>query len=629
MKAHVNLSVPFKKYPLRLELHENAPSYHDTKLEECAVVYEDGWYTIDLALSKDLCCDLQSAVMYVNGTRVGITEELDQSENAWFLEGRVAFDENKWQPFLLLYDLVRISFDLNYSDGSSIMLYSSYLLCVTRNADTAQNVENMINDILSLGMRNGLLWRLFTENEPFKKGAMTKAEKVSNRPLSDYVSMVESIYAIMKYQYRAFKDKAQHKLKKHTVLTSPDNVKRVSKDNLNWLMQNTNQLAVTSGPSAIHHQGKNLMPLHIQAESYSKSLDTYENHVVLDFIFSVLSKAVTVNQSLHKTLAEEERSVTTVQRRTEIDTAADDEYSAPIVILRASQLSFNKKYADRLDVAVKGFQSLYREYATLLGFQGKPLTQLPRKTKVFQEVTIYSTIYGLILKWYDDQEYDFSKEKLLLKVKTLDSIFEYYCYFVILASFFEEGYVVNSSPKLTKGYEYKTDDGLFQGEDLLCNTIALQKDSVKVTMYFQPVIYADHFENGISLFRTRCHSRKSAYYTPDFILKFEDKDGKEEYVILDAKFAKRGTIINSLLPEVIDKYSLGISAAAEVRSPRMVWILQGRIDQADKMVWHYEDSPLTEKYRPATSFGILAVSTSDEVKGRLWDAFKNSLDIAI
>lgn len=151
---------------------------------------------------------------------------------------------------------------------------------------------------------------------------------------------------------------------------------------------------------------------------------------------------------------------------------------------------------------------------------------------------------------------------------------------------------------------------------------------VMVTLYYQPVISAVQFENALTLYRTtKPPSGRPDYYTPDFVLKFSSTEHDEEYAIFDAKFSSRASIKNHSLPDVIRKYSCEMCTTADCHAPKMVWILQGRVNSSENAIWRYHNSPLVPTYRPTTSFGIVSVNTSVEIRQRLWSEIRNSISL--
>ena len=214
------------------------------------------------------------------------------------------------------------------------------------------------------------------------------------------------------------------------------------------------------------------------------------------------------------------------------------------------------------------------------------------------------------------------KAALTEEVANNYKLFEYYCLLQLLKLLADNGYHKADIQEPAFKYLYTSADGHYQNEQDVANTYVLSRNHITATLYYQPVISAFNFENGLTLYRT---TSKKGYYTPDFVLKFSFSEHDEEYIIFDAKFASRDTIKNFRLPEVIRKYSCELCVAANSRAPKMVWILQGRVNSNEKAIWRYHNSPLVSVCRPATSFGIVSVNTTIEIRQRLWNEIKSNI----
>lgn len=298
------------------------------------------------------------------------------------------------------------------------------------------------------------------------------------------------------------------------------------------------------------------------------------------------------------------------------------EYCAPIITIKSLQISFCRILLGKLNHSIDTLQNLYTQYETLFDVQTSMLTTLPRKTSTFCEIKPYAQVFKIIVHWFQYGEYSLEKERLILQVKTLDKLFEYYCLLQLLKLLADNGYHKADIQEPAFKYLYTSADGHYQNEQDVANTYVLSRNHITATLYYQPVISAFNFENGLTLYRT---TSKKGYYTPDFVLKFSFSEHDEEYIIFDAKFASRDTIKNFRLPEVIRKYSCELCVAANSRAPKMVWILQGRVNSNEKAIWRYHNSPLVSVCRPATSFGIVSVNTTIEIRQRLWNEIKSNI----
>ena len=114
-------------------------------------------------------------------------------------------------------------------------------------------------------------------------------------------------------------------------------------------------------------------------------------------------------------------------------------------------------------------------------------------------------------------------------------------------------------------------------DDPVANTYVLTRGKQKVTVYYQPVISTTAFYNQIFAFRTNGNTNTGRYfednfYSPDFILKFSSGDtfqGDDDYIILDAKFARSSNVIDYYIDDLIKKYSTN-TAIAVVRRTQVV-----------------------------------------------------------
>lgn len=326
-------------------------------------------------------------------------------------------------------------------------------------------------------------------------------------------------------------------------------MKTVSRDNFDWITQNTDQLANVPYSSGIQYQGKNYLPYHIKTDTNKKSWDVYENRIVIGFLHTALLNGKQILTEFESNILNEERIISRVHG------SFPKEYSAPIITIKSLQVSFCR---------------------ILLGKLKQSIDCLLR-----------------LLKLLADNGYQ--------KADVKDPAFK---------------------------YTYTSADEHYQNEKDVANTYLLSNNNVVVILYYQPVISAVQFENGLTLYRTtKPYNSKLDYYTPDFVLKFSSSEHDEEYVIFDAKFSSRTNIKKHSLPEVIRKYSCEMCVSADSCTPKMVWVLQGRVNSNENAIWRYHNSPLISRYRPITSFGIVSVNTTVDIQRQLWNEIRNNISL--
>lgn len=583
---------------------------------KCAAVFEDGSYEIYFVCDQYNRTEVKSVAVCVNGEQVG---DIVLSANTAIVEGSTRYRDDIFakQPFLLHYDLIAVSFILSFVDGSSKEYFTDFLLCVSKNQEDATNIQNMLQELIAFDDSQVGEW-IFSDG---KRGASNslyegKWNKRAYKSLSSYIQLLEQAIACYKNNFAYFRMQGKHTIKQSSVLVPYEKVKKVSRDSFNWIMQNADQLADVPYSSGVQYQGKNYLPYHIKTDASQKSWDVYENRIVISFLHTALLNAKQIFLEFDRDILNEERIISRIHG------SFPKEYCAPIITIKSLQISFCRILLGKLNHSIDTLQNLYTQYETLFDVQTSMLTTLPRKTSTFCEIKPYAQVFKIIVHWFQYGEYSLEKERLILQVKTLDKLFEYYCLLQLLKLLADNGYHKADIQEPAFKYLYTSADGHYQNEQDVANTYVLSRNHITATLYYQPVISAFNFENGLTLYRT---TSKKGYYTPDFVLKFSFSEHDEEYIIFDAKFASRDTIKNFRLPEVIRKYSSELCVAANSRAPKMVWILQGRVNSNEKAIWRYHNSPLVSVCRPATSFGIVSVNTTIEIRQRLWNEIKSNI----
>ena len=615
MSGTIILKNAAQRQELQLKLSDSYPDMTETDLSSCEVVFEDGYYSASYSDSNHLSKDVASIIVNVNDECIG---HVSFASDERYASGAVAFDIPTTQPFLLQYDLIKISVEITLKDGSVETQYADYLLCVSRNEEDTNNIQHMLLELASFDDAIVNEW-LFSFNDRKGKNRPTSNwQDTSFKSVKEFVSLADTVYVTMRNNLPYFRTIAKHVLRKTTELMSYEKAKTITTNSFDWLMKNTDKLIETTAPSAIQFNKRHYLPTQIISETALKSFDIYENHVVVDFLCTVVTTIKRVLKELGEMLEEEAAAMQ------KIADEAPAGYTSPVLTIKAIELTQDRALEEKLAQLYDGLQKIYQEYINIFGFKGNPFSSVPKKAKIFQEIDVYNLVFRLIIKWIKFGDFSLSKERMMLKVKTLDGLFEYFALMNLLKMLSEAGYEKDQ----IYHFKYDIDKKFLADTGDSANTFILKKEDIKATLYYQPVISCFKLENKLTLFRTTLSRTGSAkaFYTPDFVLKIE-KDKEEEYFVFDAKFARRGSITHTLLPDVIQKYSVEMSVAKKNTGPKMVWILQGRVEKDDKPVWKYQEAPLLNTYRPATSYGILSMNTVEDSRKRLWSEIKKNSDL--
>jgi len=624
MAYYLNISCDNPFQQLSLELHKSIPEMSSVDFTRCQTVFEDGSYQFDSFDDDYENIEVREFTVYVNGTETGKVNFSDsETKHYLFYYDEVNGKRKRkinYQPFLLQYDLVLLSVEIEFPGRQSVELFSDFLICVSKNQEDAENIRDMVKELAEFD--NGEIGEWLFSSADYNKIGLHEGtwHRHTYKSLSSYVQLLKKISICYKSNFSYFKVSGKHTIVKKEILSPYNRVKTVTRDNFNWLMQNSEQLSPVTCTTGIQYYGNNYIPLRIKTDIGEKSWDVYENRIITCFLYTVLNHARLIYQEFDQDVFDEEKIVVRIQ------SAFPKEYHAPIITIKSLQISFSRILLKNLSQVIEQLDYLYLQYSKLFNIPINTLTSLPKRTKTFQEIDSYSRVFEMILLWFRYGEFSLAKDRLILQVKTLDKLFEYYCLIKLLDLFANRGYQKADVELPAYKHEYNVNDGFYYNEKDIANTYVLQKGDIKVTVYYQPIISSFDFENGIGLYRTTLsHSKpKRHYFAPDFVIKFTHPSQNEEYAIFDSKFSSRGNIRNHSFGKVLLKYSCQVASKSGT-VPKMVWILQGRVDTTQSSIMQYQDSPLVAQYKPITAYGIVSINTKASIRQLLWDEFKLSI----
>lgn len=605
---------------VNLVLSEDPKDISSFDFSNCLSVFEDGSYEIDFLCDDYLNSEVEFVEVCVNRKNIG---SIILNNDETLVKGKIKYNSDIYakQPFLLNYDFVVLSFVLNFVDGTSKEYFSDLLLCVSKNQEDVENIKNIIQEIMDFDDSQIGEW-IFSDNRNNENNSLYEGSwnKRTFKSLSSYIQLIQQVISCYKGNFAYFKMQGKHTIIQSSKLLPFEKVRTLSNKSLDWIMQNTNQLAPVNDKTGISYQGKHYIPYKIKTISNKKSWNVYENRIIIGFLSTVLLNAEQVNNEYSKDVLNEERIISRIHG------SFPKEYSAPIITIKSLQISYGKILLTKLQCSIAELKSIRRLYKIIFDVPEVIILKLPRKTGTFCEIKPYVQVFEMIVRWFNYGEYNLAKEQLILHIKTLDKLFEYYCLLSILKLLADNGFQKSNIREPVYKFEYTLADNEYQNEKDVANTYKLFNGNVYATVYFQPVISAVDFENEITLFRTTKNHNKD-YYTPDFVLKFFSGNHNEEYVVFDSKFSSRDNIKRYSLEEVIHKYSCEFASTAITKSPRMVWVLQGRVGNFENPIWKFHNSRLASRFLPTTSYGIVSVNTSVDVKKRLWNEIKQYISL--
>ena len=633
LNQNPNLSIEF-------DLSPSAPKFSSSNLSQNLLVFEDSEYQIRVFYDWD---KTENVSLFINGDREGFVDEKGQ---VFFNRRDEPFRRDEpllpysRKPFLLFYDLVQISLEITDINGDITSLYSPYLICASENGHDSENIEKFLNSLLDYDDNVVCSW-IFSNLS--KNGALSSSLCKGGwgvnayRSFYSYLQLIRDVVFCYKSNLNYFRSMGRHIIKSDKDLISYEKVRGVSRSSFSWLMQNTDQLLKVPEKSGVEFEGENYIPYLIESEVKKKTMDVYENVIVLGFLKSVLLNARGIYLELSSNLEKEKKDIEIILKNFEKNFNENSllQYSIPIVTIKKISYKLCSEMSRELMSLIDVIEQIYPQYEKLFPIKAEPLHSFPRRTKFFQEIKPYVQVFEAIIKWFKYGEYSTVKEDLVLRIKTVDKLFEYYCLFKILDLLCSKGFTISNVKDSVSSFHYHTCDDYYENETDVNNTYVLEKERVKAVVYYQAVVHSQSApENNLGLYRTTRGTRRTDYYTPDFIIKFiNNESGQEEYVIFDSKFSSRRIIhdtrkesLDAPLNKIIKKYSTEIASEKDGTSPRMVWALQGRVGINDPPCWRRNNSEMSRLHRPRNSYGIFSINSIEDTNDCIWKELKNNID---
>jgi Protein of unknown function (DUF524). len=598
----------------------NSKSDDEWEISDEFKIIENGWYQIEVIINSDRLIT-ENVELLLNGITIGkgvLKSKVYQSQYIF----DIIFDSNSKliaQPFLLQYDLIKLTIKIEDEIESFIEFSSDYILCLSKDSFDVENISTIIEELLDFSDEDINKWIFSTnQNKASKIGLIEGSWKENSyKSLNSYLQLMEEIYVGYRNNLLFFKNQSKHTITRTSTLKTYQNIRSISINDFEWLMRNSDQLTQTNYKTAITYERNYYLPIRMRTEEFVKSLDVYENQIVISFLSMVCN-------CIQMIVGEYQKEITNEQLILEkLKLLEFQGFKAPIITIKRIQINNTKTLLNKFEQLCIQFFKMFSLYSEFLPCEKYSLACIPRKTKCFQEVKPYAQIFDLIIKWYKYGEFDLKKEKLILQVKTIDKLFEYYCLFRMLKVLHNQGFELASDYSINL-FEYDVYDIRYVNETDVANTYKLKKGDFNITLYYQPVIFSSKFQNGITLYKTT----NNGYYIPDFLLKFsKDSDDKVNYAILDSKYSNRKSIkSNQYLEQEILKYYCQIAGQNSDSHVNFLWILQGRIDD-ERNAFYFNNSPIARVMHPMPSFGIYSLNTSNNDMLTLWEEILRCADL--
>lgn len=545
---------------LTLPLSETHSTYSGK--EPLEIVYQDLRYMYQIDGLDPSFLDAEIEVI-INNKELGIVEWAEDER-----EGSVSFTLRLEDdcPFFLVYGITDIALRFTLTDGSERYLFSGHL-AVAVNQKSGEDLSVSISEMLS---------DIYTQNHHILYSEKPRTKQKSPYYLysekNKYDEETKLLEEVIQTLYRLlpnFTNSPRTTLKTEFKVDSFEKLHTVSSQNLNYIVTHPEYLKPSFGTVGIPVGKRRMFPEKTLVTSNYFSCDTVENRGVLSFIYTLLQSCEQKRQGFIKTLD-------TAFLNFSVNGVLKENYVLSTAVIREQTKIAFEDYLEQYKLIVRQLSDIFSQYQRVIPCSYSHLTHPPSPTPVYLEIYHYRKVFELMLSWFGNSEHHLPSKAPLLHFSSADAIYEYYCLLNICDILVELGFEEQTDRRTH--YLYSVNHENFSNTEV-DNTYYFQKEGCKVTLYYQPIVYSGYSDttNEIGLFRT-----DSSYYSPDFIIKREDKSGVT-YSILDSKWRKQSTLLDKRneggLVDTVYKYVYSILDIHTFQPVSFFWLLQGKDEE--------------------------------------------------
>lgn len=564
-----------KSSNLELELIETQPSYIKSDSSDYGAIYNNLEYSFDI-VSDEIISNVK---VYIN----------NKEEKSHIINSKIYFldDNNSLVDFKRVfnnyYGYAFIAIEYINSSGEKFRVYTNWIDVYVKNNYITGLIKPMIKYIY-----NNSCKYLYKDNSNILDYSSVISSK--NKNMHTQLAILEKIVLVYTENLKFFKNYVHYENIESAVVDDFEKLNMIKGDTIQFIVSNPQYLRQTQIMTGIKYNKTNLIPIKTLINKNVISHNVYENKIILGFLKSIY---LIISDNI-KTLSKK-----TINNNNNNN---NKEYISSGFYIHEFVISNINLYLDRLYELRKQFLELYLLYKKVLNCDEIIINKIPKPTINFIKVKHYQKIYVVIKEWFESGNYDFTIENMILSFNDASQIYEYY----ILLNINE--FLIQNKFKLTDSLKtvYSTSkNSLYTNTDFE-NTFIFNKNDVQVTVFYQPVIsskkkYYNHLlglyrNNNISYYEGNSDYHTSYYYTPDYVIKI-NKNNKNKYIILDAKFSSVNTVLKYSFSKIAYKYSFSISTNDDDDEIVKVWMINGQneFNENENCIYNLYDSEFKER----------------------------------
>lgn len=499
-------------------------------VKDCPV-FSDQTYQFFLRSDSEKI-NINQVDIYINGTHL-------KSRYSYLSREIIPLDANEL-PFGDSFGYVELTCVLQLEDQTEVTLYSPFLPVYLKSKADNQRIVKMMEYVSTN-------YSALLSNGDNRSRIQTGFVEDGRKTLETQLILAEELSHLYEQYYGFFRANSRYHLDQEDVVQRVERIQYVTQKTVQYTAQHPEYLVRAFGNSGIPYGNEVYHPSRAMTVQNVYSRNIYENRVIVGFI-EVMIGAI---QSMVSEADNLRNAMTAFNR------SYEGYYFSPALFCSVP-LKVIETIRGRLERLLSSYDTLWYRYKDIFDFEPEKLLSRPKATDIFLSVPQYNIIFKKIYEWYNYGVYDWAQEKYMLSIINSSRLYENYVLARLVMDAQHAGFVLNESysydyPRTRLGRDFQKEKSLH------CNTFVFYRDSIKLTLYYEPIIYGDSAlvnENSVGLSRTyswNANQRKGDHFTPDYVMKIE-RNGKVGYIICDAKYSNYYTVQKYRFPDLTFKY---------------------------------------------------------------------------
>ena len=459
--------------------------------------------------------------------------------------GHLYFDSRSLPKnvFADTFGLARITLRFRDEDGMH-HLHSDYMQVVVASSDEYFSVNAMgeyiaqFNQLLFYGTRADYIGR-YT-----RKGAGLYSLEDKIRVLKRTAAMLEGSWRLIRQNPR------------RGTIESRSSAPGSMAETVRYLMNHPEALRPSNGTNGIRIGSKTYIPDLSKAPKTTSTTDVYENQVTLSFLKSVC-------EDIQSMIPELEQLISELPLKT---ATSDGLVSSASFMMSATRRSLHHTVND-LQELLSEYKHLYEVYCSAIPASEIPFSHEPKATPAFLRLPGYHHVYDGIHRWFAVKDVSVRDVRFVRTFLQITEMYEVYVLAKLSAFFTDWGFELTSSRKVV--YEFES-YSLYRNTEIN-NLFTYEKDDLKITLFYQPVLYDQSSEQTrvTGLVRSTSLSMPikgsgepahGTYYTPDYVFRIESDRWKgARYILADAKYASSRNVRDFKMFPLLFKYLFSLT----------------------------------------------------------------------